>query len=88
MVAQLCDSARRFEQAGGIASALPKGATSGSVILPGTNDNMSLFVYGNVEIKDIVTTKFGAGVLYEVSTGGILLVLSQNKASVCRNCIA
>ncbi|KAL0023688.1 hypothetical protein WJX79_001943 [Trebouxia sp. C0005] len=68
MVAELCESAIRFQQAGGSDSlALPKGATSGRANLPGTDDDMSLFVYGNVEIKNLMTAKFGAGVQYEVA---------------------
>ncbi|KAL0023606.1 hypothetical protein WJX77_006297 [Trebouxia sp. C0004] len=68
MVAELCESAVRFQQAGGSDSlALPKGATSGRANLPGIDDDMSLFVYGNVEIKNLMTAKFGAGVQYEVA---------------------
>ncbi len=68
MVAELCESAVRFKQAGGSDSlALPKGATSGRANLPGIDDDMSLFVYGNVEIKNLMTAKFGAGVQYEVA---------------------
>lgn len=69
MVAELCESAVRFQQAGGSDSlALPKGATSGRANLPGIDDDMSLFVYGNVEIKILMTAKFGAGVQYEVAS--------------------
>lgn len=68
MVAELCESVVRFQQAGGSDSlALPKGATSGRANLPGIDDDMSLFVYGNVEIKNLMTAKFGAGVQYEVA---------------------
>lgn len=66
MVAELCESAVRFQQAGGNAAALLKGATSGHAALPGTNEDISLYVYGNVEVKNLVTPKFGAGVQFEV----------------------
>lgn len=68
MVAELCESATRFCKAGGIASALLKGATSGRANLAGDKDDMSLYVYGNVEVKNLVTSKSGAGINYEVSS--------------------
>ena len=65
MVAELCESATRFRKAGGISSALLTGATSGRANLAGGNDDMSLYVYGNLEVKSLVT-KSGAGVSFEV----------------------
>ena len=66
MVAELCESTSRFQQAGGIASVLPKGTTSGRAVLPGPADDMSLFVYGNVEVKNLVTARTGPGIQFEV----------------------
>lgn len=66
MVAELCESAVRFQQAGGTASALPEGASSGRALLPGPAEDMTLFVYGNVEVTNLVTAKFGPGIQFEV----------------------
>ena len=66
MVAELCDSASRFQQAGGIGAALPKGATSGRASLRKGEQDLNLYVYGNVEIKDLITTRFGAGIQFQV----------------------
>lgn len=66
MVAELCETAVRFQQAGGTASVLPKGASSGRALLSGSGEDMTLFVYGNVEIKNLVTAKFGPGIQFEV----------------------
>ena len=65
MVSELCESATRFRKAGGISSALLTGATSGRANLAGGNDDMSLYVYSNLEVKSLVT-KSGAGVSFEV----------------------
>lgn len=65
MVAELCESAIRFQQAGGTASVLPKGASSGCAVLPGAAEDMSLYVYGNVEVKNLVTAMFGPGIHFE-----------------------
>lgn len=66
MVAELCTSAVRYQQAGGTASVLPKGASSGQALLPGPAADTALFVYGNVEVKNLVTAKFGPGIQFEV----------------------
>lgn len=66
MVAELCISAVRFQQAGGTASVLPKGASSGQALLSGPAAHTTLFVYGNVEVKNLVTAKFGPGIQFEV----------------------
>ena len=44
MVAELCEKAVRFQQAGGTASVLPTGASSGRALLPGSAEDMTLFV--------------------------------------------
>ncbi len=77
MVSELCDSAIRFQQAGGIKSALPKGATSGRANLRKGSEDLSLFVYGNVEVKDLITTKFGAGIQFEVGHSADLGLLAN-----------
>lgn len=66
LVGELCDSALRFHQAGGVSAALPKGVTSGRANLRKGKEDLSLFVYGNLTIKNLITTKFGPGVQYEV----------------------
>ena len=66
MVAELCESAIRFKQAGGTASALPKGASSGRALLPGGANGMSLHVYGDVEVQDLVVPKFGPGIEFQL----------------------
>ena len=66
MVAELCESAVRFQEAGGTASVLPQGASSGRALLPGPAEDMTLFVYGNVEVKNLVTAKSGPGIQFEV----------------------
>lgn len=68
MVAELCTGAVRFQQAGGSASVLPKGASSGQALLPGPAADTTLFVYGSVEVKNLVTAKFGLGIQFEVPT--------------------
>lgn len=68
MAAELCESAVKFQQAGGTAAALPKGATSGRASLPGAKDDMFLYVYGNIQISSLLVSKTGAGVHFEVGT--------------------
>ena len=65
MVAELCESATRFRKAGGISSPLLTGVTSGRAKLAGDNDDMSLYVYGNLEVKNLVA-KSAAGISFEV----------------------
>lgn len=67
LIGELCDSALRFHQAGGVNAALPKGVTSGRANLRKGNEDLSLYVYGNLTIKNLITTKFGPGIQYEVS---------------------
>lgn len=68
MVAELIESATRFHKAGGTAAALAKGATSGRANLAGDNDNMCLYVYSNIEVQNLVISKVGAGIHYEVTS--------------------
>ena len=67
LIGELCESALKFHQAGGVNAALPKGVTSGRANLRKGNEDLSLYVYGNVTIKNLITTKFGPGVQYEVA---------------------
>lgn len=82
IVAELCESAVRFQQAGGTESVLPKGASSGHALLPGPAEDMILFVYGNVEAKNLVTAKFGPGIQYEVQ-GTALYVIESCGVVLC-----
>ena len=66
MVAELCESAVRFQEKGGASAVLPGGASSGNAMLPGTANDLALFVYGNVEVKNLVAAKFGPGIQFEV----------------------
>lgn len=68
LIGELCESALKFHQAGGVSAALPKGVTSGRANLRKDNEDLSLYVYGNVTIKNLITTKFGPGVQYEVAS--------------------
>ena len=65
MVAELCISAVRFQQAGGTASVLPKGASSGQALLSGPAADTTLFVW-QCGGQDLVTAKFGPGIQFEV----------------------
>ncbi|KAL3153759.1 hypothetical protein ABBQ32_013348 [Trebouxia sp. C0010 RCD-2024] len=67
LIGELCDSALRFHQAGGVSAALPKRVTSGRANLRKGNEDLSLYVYGNLTINNLITTKFGPGVQYEVA---------------------
>ena len=66
MVAELCESAVKFQEMGGASAVLPGGASSGNALLPGTANDLALFVYGNVEVKNLVAAKFGPGIQFEV----------------------
>ena len=85
MVAELCESAVKFHQAGGTTSALPKGATSGRANLPGAKDDMYLYVYGNVQVKNLLTSKAGAGVHFEVCIRLITSLCSREIGLYCLN---
>ena len=65
LIAELCHSIIRLDQAGGVASVLPRGTLSGYAQLPGANNDKTLSVYGNVEVKRLVAD--GPGVHFEVS---------------------
>lgn len=75
LIGELCDSALRFHQAGGVSAALPKRVTSGRANLRKGNEDLSLYVYGNLTINNLITTKFGPGVQYEVCHPDHLQVL-------------
>lgn len=79
MVAELTASATRFQKAGGASAPLLKGPTSGRANLAGNDDDMCLYVYGNVEISNVITSKAGAGIHYEVGSRAC----TSNTAANC-----
>ena len=45
-------------------------------LLPGPAADTTLFVYGNVEVKNVVTAKFGPGIQFEVPTAPLNIIAS------------
>lgn len=88
MVAELCEAAIRFQEKGGTASVLPGGAFSGNAQLPGAANDLALFVYGNVEVKNLVAAKFGPGIQFEVLQTPLLCVVLHISGTRCLQYVA